>query len=207
MKVMILKNSALIGDNEITTIQSDDGSDTFYFAAKELATALGYVRPNDAVTRHTEEWMRITLENIKGSVFHGPLCIPGGVQPNRIFVTEPGLYSLVFGSRLPTAKNFQRWVFEDVLPSIRKTGTYTLPGVINMIKGIDDMELRRLRDTERIEARHELDHKRNIVKDQRKAEAGKKGGLAVQEKIRQTEKELEKKEFEVQEQEEEITKL
>ncbi|CAB3989942.1 Hypothetical predicted protein [Paramuricea clavata] len=187
MKVMILKNSALIGDNEITTIQSDDGSDTFYFAGKELATALGYVRTRDVVTRHTKEWMRTTLRNIRGPGNTAPFVnIPGGVQPNRVFVTEPGLYSLVFGSRLPTAEDFQRWVFEDVLPSIRKTGTYTLPGVMNMIKGIDDMELQQLRIDDRTEARGELVRKGELVKNQRKVKAGRKGGLIAQENIRQS---------------------
>ncbi|CAB3977413.1 Hypothetical predicted protein [Paramuricea clavata] len=207
MEMIVLRNSALIGNREVTTIRSDDGSDTFYFAVGELAAALGYIRTQNAVTRHTKEWMRTTLENIKGSSFQGPLHTPGGEQPNRVFVTEPGLYSLVSRSKLPAAENFQRWVFEHVLPSIRKTGTYTLPGVLNTIKGIDDMKLRELVDDEKVEARSEFVHKGNIVKDKRRVESGKKGGLVVQEKIRQTKKELEVKEFQVYEREKEATEL
>jgi prophage antirepressor-like protein len=51
---------------------------------------------------------------------------PGGDQ-QMLTVTEPGLYRLIFKSRKTVAKRFQRWVFHEVLPSIRKTGSYTLP--------------------------------------------------------------------------------
>jgi prophage antirepressor-like protein len=51
---------------------------------------------------------------------------PGGEQ-QILTVTEPGLYRLIFKSRKTVAKRFQRWVFHEVLPSIRKTGSYTLP--------------------------------------------------------------------------------
>jgi prophage antirepressor-like protein len=50
---------------------------------------------------------------------------PGGEQ-EMLTVTEPGLYRLIFKSRKPVAKRFQRWVFHEVLPSIRKTGSYSL---------------------------------------------------------------------------------
>ncbi|CAB4008217.1 Hypothetical predicted protein [Paramuricea clavata] len=152
--------------------------------------------------------MRTTLENIRGPRNRDPFVnVPGGTQPNRIFVTEPGLYSLVSRSRLPAAEDFQRWVFEDVLPSIRRTGTYTLPGVMNMIKGIDDMELQQLGMDDQAEARGDLVHKGNLVKNKLKVEAGKKGGKAVQENIRQLKIELEEKGFKVYEQEKEVTEL
>jgi prophage antirepressor-like protein len=51
---------------------------------------------------------------------------PGGEQ-EMLTVTEPGLYRLLSKSRKPIAKRFQRWVFHQVLPSIRKTGSYSLP--------------------------------------------------------------------------------
>jgi prophage antirepressor-like protein len=52
---------------------------------------------------------------------------PSGQQPNTILLYEPGLYQLVFESKLPIAEAFQDWVFSDVLPTIRKTGSYELP--------------------------------------------------------------------------------
>ena len=54
------------------------------------------------------------------------ICTPGGMQDMTI-INEPGLYKLIFKSRKPEAKSFTRWVTHDVLPSIRKTGTYSLP--------------------------------------------------------------------------------
>ncbi len=57
---------------------------------------------------------------------------PGGDQAMRV-ISEPGLYALIFGSRKEEAKAFKRWVTHDVLPSIRKTGTYHAPGSASMI--------------------------------------------------------------------------
>ena len=52
---------------------------------------------------------------------------PGGKQ-NLLIVNEPGLYSLVLGSRKPEAKSFKRWITHEVIPAIRKTGAYAIPG-------------------------------------------------------------------------------
>lgn len=51
---------------------------------------------------------------------------PGGKQ-KMVIINESGLYSLIFSSKLPSAKKFKRWVTSEVLPAIRKTGTYTIP--------------------------------------------------------------------------------
>ncbi|MCC5637786.1 hypothetical protein LC593_18455 [Nostoc sp. CHAB 5844] len=56
---------------------------------------------------------------------NGNVVTPGGKQ-KMLTVTESGLYRLIFKSRKPVAKRFQRWVFHEVLPSIRKTGSYSL---------------------------------------------------------------------------------
>jgi prophage antirepressor-like protein len=45
-----------------------------------------------------------------------------------VFISEPNLYRLIARSKLPTAQKFERWIFEEVLPSIRKTGAYVMPG-------------------------------------------------------------------------------
>ncbi|CAB3987896.1 Hypothetical predicted protein [Paramuricea clavata] len=204
---IVLRNFALIGDKEVTTIRSDDGSNTFYFAAKELATALGYIETRSAVTRHTKEWMRTTLDEIRRGVKHTSFHISGSKHPDRVFVTEPGLYSLVSHSKLPAAEDFQRWVFEDVLPSIRKTGTYTLPGVMPAIDNVKDEELCQLPEKERIVAHGKLTHKNNLVKDPEAVARGKKGGLTVQENNRRTKKILRERGAKILELEEERDKL
>lgn len=85
------------------------------FVAKDIATTLGYQNAADAVRRHC-----------KGVVNHYPLQTPGGTQEIRI-IREPDLYRLIVKSTLPEAQEFERWIFEDVLPSIRKRGGYLTP--------------------------------------------------------------------------------
>ncbi|CAB4036148.1 Hypothetical predicted protein [Paramuricea clavata] len=193
MSIHIRGNHALIGNKRIFILETEDG--TIYFAAKELATALGYKNTRDAIIKHTDERSRTTLGKIKGVAKRDSLDTPGGEQPNRVFVTESGVYELIFGSRLPSAREFKWWVVDDVLPSIRKTGKYMLPGVMPAIDNVKDEGLRQLPCSEQPEARSKLVHKSNIVKDLKAVLRGKKGGLVAQEKIRQTKKDLEKKEF------------
>lgn len=83
-----------------------------WFVAKDVAVALGYERPENAIERHC-----------KGSLKRGPLQTAGGTQQVRI-IGEPDVYRLIFGSKLETAQEFENWVVSDVLPSIRKTGSY-----------------------------------------------------------------------------------
>ena len=82
------------------------------FCAKDIATALSYTNTKDAIRRHC-----------KGVAFHYPLETAGGTQKAR-FITEPDVYRLITHSKLPNAQRFESWVFEEVLPSIRRTGGY-----------------------------------------------------------------------------------
>ena len=90
-----------------------------WFKAKEVAQILGYKNTEHAIKRHVSE-------NHKRKILLS--CPPetGGQVQGRwiIFVDEPGLYELVFKSRLTAAKMFREWVFSKVLPSIRKYGYY-----------------------------------------------------------------------------------
>ena len=91
-----------------------------YFKAKEVAQSLGYERHRSALDNHVSKDYKIRLGDLKGAQKLGSL----NAQPHSLYITEPGLYELVFGSHLPAAKEFKRWVFEEVLPSIRKTGQF-----------------------------------------------------------------------------------
>ena len=93
-----------------------------YFKAKEVARALGYASPKNAVIKHVSGEHKKRLSDLRGERWSSSF----NEQPNAIFVTEPGFYQLIFGSEMPNAKLFQNWVFEDVLPQIRKTGRYEL---------------------------------------------------------------------------------
>ncbi|MGX0791691.1 prophage antirepressor-like protein [Staphylococcus hominis] len=90
-----------------------------YFVGKDVADILGYKRTADAIREHVD------VED-KGV---GKIQTPGGMQ-NVTLINESGLYSLIFSSKLESAKRFKRWVTEDVLPSIRKHGIYATDNVI-----------------------------------------------------------------------------
>lgn len=85
-----------------------------WFVANDVAARLGYADPISAVKRHC-----------KGEVKRHPLHTPGGVQEIRI-LSEPDVLRLIVGSKLPAAQRFERWVFEEVLPAIRRTGGYMM---------------------------------------------------------------------------------
>ena len=94
-----------------------------WFVGKDVAEILGYKEASKAVRQHVDE------DDKGGSI----LDTPGGKQ-NITIINESGLYSLILSSKLPTAKKFKRWVTSEVLPSIRKTGGYTLPNFMNPIE-------------------------------------------------------------------------
>ena len=104
-----------------------------WFVGKDIAEALGYEKPTDAVRK------RVDYENRGISKME----TPSGKQDMTI-INESGLYSLILSSKLPNARKFKRWVTSEVLPAIRKTGHYETPGytpkatsvgeVVNLIK-------------------------------------------------------------------------
>jgi anti-repressor protein len=86
------------------------------FCAMDLCRALGYANGRDAVAKHVEEddvAKRDTTDSI-------------GRTQLLTYVNESGMYALVLGSKLESAKKFKRWITSEVLPSIRKTGTYSV---------------------------------------------------------------------------------
>ena len=85
-----------------------------WFVGKDVAEALGYQRPADAIATHVDDEDKLTRR-----------FTDSGQKRDMIVINESGVYSLIFSSQLPTAKKFKRWVTSEVLPSIRKTGSYT----------------------------------------------------------------------------------
>ena len=96
-----------------------------WFVGKDVATALGFTNSRDAIATHV-------FEEDKGVE---PIDTPGGKQ-NMTVVNESGLYALVFGSRLDSAKKFKHWVTAEVLPSLRKTGSYEMKNYSPEMKAI-----------------------------------------------------------------------
>lgn len=87
-----------------------------WFVAKDVAEALGYVKPRKAITDHVDN---------DDALKRGVTDNLGRIQETTI-INESGLYSLVLSSRLESAKEFKRWVTSEVLPQIRKTGSYSI---------------------------------------------------------------------------------
>ena len=88
-----------------------------YFVGKDVARILGYSDENKAIAMHVDEEDKKL--NDKTSSSFG--------QRGAHLINESGLYALIIASRLPAAKKFKRWVTSEVLPAIRKTGTYSVP--------------------------------------------------------------------------------
>ncbi|NFF11935.1 transporter [Clostridium botulinum] len=88
--------------------------DKEYFPATEAAKALGYKDPYKAISQHTKK---------DGWVIY-PVIDNMGRQQEKKFINEGNLYRLIVKSYLPQAEKFERWVFDEVLPTIRKTGGY-----------------------------------------------------------------------------------
>jgi len=87
-----------------------------YFVGKDVAIALGYSNTRDALLKHVDG------EDKADVAFHD-----GSQRRNMVAINESGLYALIFGSKLESAKKFKHWVTAEVLPSIRKTGVYVAP--------------------------------------------------------------------------------
>lgn len=102
-------------NQEFGSVRTLTVNDEPWFVGKDVAIALGFKTPRDAIRTHV-------FEEDKGV---DSIVTPGGKQQMTI-INESGLYALVFGSRLPTAINFKRWVTSEVLPALRKTGNYKI---------------------------------------------------------------------------------
>ncbi|CAB4003635.1 toxin Bro [Paramuricea clavata] len=108
----------------VRTVESD-GELLFY--AKDVAESLGYSKPQKAIRDHVWGLNKVLLGNISGEQRVPKTGTLRNCHPHTVLLREPGVYQLIFNSRLPIAEDFQDWVFREVLPSIRKTGTYSLP--------------------------------------------------------------------------------
>lgn len=101
------------------TIRTVEHEDKVYFCGRDVATALGYKDPTNAIKQHC-----------KGVAIHHPLETAGGVQDTR-FITEGDLYRLIFSSKLPAAQDFEAWVVDEVLPTIRRHGVYAIDELLD----------------------------------------------------------------------------
>lgn len=133
-----------------------------WFCGKDLCDVLGYKRPDHAVSQHVDEF-----DVLKQDIKLSGRFRKDGTRTERLqqvmFVNESGFYALLFGSKLPAARMFKRWVTAEVLPQIRKNGCYQLQQDLEIkekligekeqdialkqkLIGEQDVEIRRLND-------------------------------------------------------------
>lgn len=115
MEIKIFKNPQF---GAIRTMEKDGEP---WFAGKDVAIALGYSNPQKAIRDHIDSEDRTVNESF--TVNGTPITL----------INESGLYSLILSSKLPTAKEFKRWVTSEVLPSIRKTGGYNADATMQSV--------------------------------------------------------------------------
>ena len=96
-----------------------DNTDKIWFNANQLSKALGYTNYIKAIKQHTNELDRQQIKNINHSYDIKQ-------HPQTVYLSESGLYKLMFSSKMKKAKNFTNWITNDVLPSIRKYGYYKM---------------------------------------------------------------------------------
>jgi len=88
-----------------------------WIVGKDVAVALGYSNPRKAILDHIDSDDKRDGVTIRDSI---------GRPQKPVFINESGVYSLIFGSKLPDAKKFKKWVTSEVLPTLRKNGTYSI---------------------------------------------------------------------------------
>lgn len=111
-EVTVFKNVVHPEFGELRTVKIDGEP---WFVGKDVATALGYSNTRDALSRHVDNEDKTSV------------VIPdsgSNYKSKTTLINESGLYSLILSSKLPSAKDFKRWVTSEVLPSIRKNGAY-----------------------------------------------------------------------------------
>lgn len=111
-----MSNLKIFENKELGKIRVLEKDGEPWFVGKDVAEALGYSNTRDALITHVDTEDKDTVAIHDGT--------PG--NPNQVIINESGLYSLIFSSKLALAKQFKRWVTSEVLPSIRKTGTYSI---------------------------------------------------------------------------------
>lgn len=135
-------NNLMVFENEnfgnVRVLKREDGE--FYFVAKDIAEKLGYEKLDSMYRRiDSEDILKINPQSLVNTGF--PHEIGSQIEPNPnvkilTLVNESGLYQAVLGSKLPSAKSFQKWVTKEVLPSIRK--------YVITIEEIDDLTVNKI---------------------------------------------------------------
>lgn len=165
---------------EIETISSFKNSDFIelkiividhepYFIGSPIASFLGYTNPRKAIRDHVDEDDRMIMK-VPDTQGRNETFRPYTPNTKILIINESGLYSLIFGSKMDFAKKFKKWVTSEVLPSIRKTGSYSItpkdyPSALRALA--DEIEAKNKAIAERAQAEAERQQAIKTIEDQR----------------------------------------
>lgn len=120
-----MDNLQVFQNKEFGSIRTVKLDNETYFVGKDIAEALGYANPKNAVPTHVSDEDKLSTQ-----------IEYAGQRREVTVINESGLYALIFGSKLESAKRFKRWVTSEVLPTIRQTGQYQMQNLSDEMKAI-----------------------------------------------------------------------
>lgn len=136
--ITIFKNNDF---GEVRTLEQDGKT---LFCGSDVAKALGYARPNDALKAHCRYTVKCSTPHPQSP----------GKSIDMLFIPEGDLYRLIVNSKIPSAEKFERWVFDEVIPTVRKHGLYAKDELLNnpdlFISALEELKAERER-TKRLE--------------------------------------------------------
>lgn len=140
-------------NEQFGSVRTIENNSKIYFCGSDVAKALGYARPNDAVSAHCRGTVKHRIGVETGIKANGEPAIQ---NIEMCFIPEGDVYRLITHSKLPAAEQFEHWVFDEVLPDIRKHGLYATDELLNnpdfLIQAItalkEEREKRKLLETE-----------------------------------------------------------
>ncbi|MEI4614840.1 BRO family protein [Bacillus cereus] len=160
MRKMQTFSHNLFGNLEVLIMEGKE-----YFPATDVAKVLGYADPHKAVKQHTKEdgWAicPVVIEEKNQTV-------------EKRFINEPNLYRLIVKSKLPQAEQFEKWVFEEVLPTIRKHGAYMTPHTINALLQDPDLLIGLASQLKQEQQARQMAEQKNLMLTQQVAEHASK---------------------------------
>lgn len=131
----------IFSNPEFGDIRTVDQNGEPWFVGKDVAAALGYSDTFGALKKHVDEQDK---QNCQNDSFETPR--------GMTIINESGVYSLIFGSKLEGAVRFKRWVTSEVLPALRKTGSYMMPKLSKEMQALFMLDNRTQRQEERLTA-------------------------------------------------------
>lgn len=123
-----MSNLQTYTNEQFGSIRTVEDSGNTFFCARDIATILGYSNTTKAVNDHC-----------RGITNRYPIIDALGRTQEATFITESDVYRLIVSSHLPTAEQFERWLFDEVVPSIRKHGLYATPQTAEQILNNPDL--------------------------------------------------------------------